>query len=68
MPVISFGLELSCELQEPKESLSVRKPPPVLYEETALVASRYIEGHALTLCIYTVTVTKQHARLLVNSN
>ena len=26
------------------------------YEETALVASRYIEGHALTLCIYTVTV------------
>jgi len=22
------------------------------YEETALVASRYIEGHALTLCIY----------------
>jgi len=30
MPVISFGLELSCELQEPKESLSVRKPPPVL--------------------------------------
>ena len=31
MPVISFGLELSCELQEPKESLSVRKPPPVLY-------------------------------------
>ena len=25
------------------------------YEET-LVASRYIEGHALTLCIYTVTV------------
>ena len=38
------------------------------YEETALVASHYIEGHALTLCIYTVTVTKQHARLLVNSN
>ena len=37
------------------------------YEETALVASRYIEGHALTLCIYTVTVTKQHAQLL-NSN
>ena len=46
------------------------------YEETALVASRYIEGHALTLCIYTVTVTKrsllksgternEHARLLV---
>jgi len=33
MPVISFGLELSCELQEPKESLSVRKPPPVLYLE-----------------------------------
>ena len=26
------------------------------YEETALVASRYVEGHALTLCIYTVTV------------
>jgi len=26
------------------------------YEQTALVASRYIEGHALTLCIYTVTV------------
>ena len=26
------------------------------YEETALVASRYIEGHALTLRIYTVTV------------
>ena len=26
------------------------------FEETALVVSRYIEGHALTLCIYTVTV------------
>jgi len=26
------------------------------YEETALVASRYFEGHALTLCIYAVTV------------
>ena len=26
------------------------------YEETALIASRYVEGHALTLCIYTVTV------------
>jgi len=26
------------------------------YEETALVASRYVEGHALTLCIYTATV------------
>ena len=26
------------------------------YEEIALVAARYIEGHALTLCIYTVTV------------
>jgi len=26
------------------------------YEETALVASRYIEGHALTLGNYTVTV------------
>jgi len=26
------------------------------YKETALVASRYIEGHALALCIYTVTV------------
>ena len=38
------------------------------YKETALVASRYIDGYALTLCIYTVTVTKQHARLLVNSN
>ena len=37
------------------------------YEETALVASRYIEEHALTLCIYTVTVTKQHTRLLVNA-
>jgi len=24
------------------------------YEETAVVASRYIEGHALTLCNYTV--------------
>ena len=27
------------------------------YEETALVASHYIEGHALTLCIYMYTVT-----------
>jgi len=26
------------------------------YEETALVVSRRLEGHALTLCIYTVTV------------
>ena len=26
------------------------------YEETVLVASRYIEGHALTLCVSTVTV------------
>jgi len=26
------------------------------YEERALVAFRYVEGHALTLCIYTVTV------------
>jgi len=26
------------------------------YEETALIASHYIEGHALTLCIYTATV------------
>ena len=26
------------------------------YEETALIASRYIEGHALTLCVYAVTV------------
>ena len=39
-----------------------------IYEETALVASRYIEGNALTLRIYTVTVTKQHVLLLVNSN
>jgi len=26
------------------------------YKETALVASHYVEGHVLTLCIYTVTV------------
>jgi len=38
------------------------------YEETTLVASRYIEGHALILCIYTVTVAKSNVRLLVNSN
>ena len=30
--------------------------PFFTYEETALVASRYFEGHALTLCIYAVTV------------